>query len=162
MTRKRFSTLEQPRFESLGSLTILGQVRSFSGETWKQIPELWQSFSQWDGKVAQQIGKRSYGVMWDEAPGPGFRYLAGVEIPPDGSSVPEGLETVTLSKNSYAVFTHRSHVSELFRTTCLIYQEWVPKCNVELLSAHWFERYGEDFDRQTGLGLIEIFIPISN
>lgn len=160
MNRKRFSTLEKPRMESLGPMTIVGLLGSFSGETWKKIPELWQSFSEWDAKVDQRVSKQSYGVMWDEAPGPGFHYLAGVEFPEKCTSVPEGLHSVTLSANKYAVFTHRSHVSELFRTTCLIYQEWVPKCHFELMSAHWFERYGEDFNRDTGLGLIEIFIPL--
>ena len=161
MTRKRFSTLEPPRRESLPALTVVGLERPFTGETWKQAAELWKSFAAWSDVLAEKrLSKQAYGVMWDDSStGGAFHYLAGVETSAN-AEVPQGLKSVVLAAHDYAVFTHRTHVSELFKTTCLIYQEWLPKADVGLADAHWFERYAENFDPQTGLGLIEIYIPI--
>jgi AraC family transcriptional regulator len=41
-----------------------------------------------------------------------------------------------------------------------IWNLWFPSSGHELVDAPDFERYGEEFDPQTGLGGFEIWVPI--
>jgi AraC family transcriptional regulator len=54
------------------------------------------------------------------------------------------------------VFAHREHVSTIRRT---VTRSGASGCH-EVADAPNFERYGEQFDPQTGMGGLEIWIPI--
>ena len=54
------------------------------------------------------------------------------------------------------MFTHRGHVSTIRRT----HKKWLPQSGHEVADAPHFERYGDDFDGQAGVGGIEIWLPI--
>ena len=60
----------------------------------------------------------------------------------------------------YAVFTHRQHSSEIRRTWYTIWNMWLPESGIEALDVPDFERYGEEFDGRTGLGGLEIGVPV--
>ncbi len=121
---------------------------------------MWQRFAKWIGDVPHQAGNETYGVIRNNNKGRGFYYLAGVKVSCD-AAVPDDLVSVELPASRYAVFTHRGPVSELFNTMCAIYTVWVPTAQIELLDAPCFELYGEDFDPQTGLGRIEVWLPVA-
>ena len=80
---------------------------------------------------------------------------------PDRDSVdaPE-LDALRVPPQTYAVFTHDGHVSEIRRTWKAIFGTWSQEVDYKLVDAPQFERYGENFDPQTGNGNIEIWIPI--
>ena len=67
-----------------------------------------------------------------------------------------------LPAREYAVFTHRDHVSTIDTTIDKIWNEWVPQAGLKVASAPCFERYGEEFDPQTGMGGMEIWIPLES
>ena len=60
----------------------------------------------------------------------------------------------------YAVFIHRDHVSAIGNTIDKIWNDWVPQAGVNVASAPCFERYSEEFNPQTGMGGMEIWIPL--
>jgi AraC family transcriptional regulator len=57
------------------------------------------------------------------------------------------------------VFTHRDHVSRLRATVYTIWNKWLPSSGHEHADAPDFELYSR-FDPRTGLGMIEIWLPI--
>jgi hypothetical protein len=61
----------------------------------------------------------------------------------------------------YAVFVHLDHVSKLADTIPAIFMKWLPASGHEpIRNSGFFERYGEDFNVESGRGDIEIWIPI--
>lgn len=159
MSQAENAAIPQPRFELHGPLDIVGLPKNFTSETRDQIPKLWERFAKWIGHVPHQIDNSTYGVIRNNDKGRGFYYMAGVAVSAT-TAVPDDLRWVQLPLQPYAVFTHPGPVSQLFQTMCAIYSQWVPTADVELADAACFERYGEDFDPQTGLGTIEIWLPL--
>ena len=76
------------------------------------------------------------------------------------SQFAEELTRLRVAAQRYAVFTHRQHISEIRRTWYTIWNKWLPESGIEALDAPDFERYGEEFDGRTGLGGLEIWIPV--
>jgi len=74
--------------------------------------------------------------------------------------VPEGLSGTRVPERRYAVFTHKGHVSQLRRTHYTIWNKWLPESGSGFADAPSFERYGEDFNPMTGLGPIEVWMPV--
>jgi hypothetical protein len=52
------------------------------------------------------------------------------------------------------------HISAIRRTVCTIWTKWLPDSGHEVVDAPSFERFGEAFDFRTGMGGLEIWIPI--
>ena len=62
----------------------------------------------------------------------------------------------------YAVFMHRGHVADIRRAWHTIWSQWMPESGREAADAPQFERYGEAFDPLSGLGGVEIWIPLKD
>lgn len=157
---KPMPELEEPRRESTGPMTIVGLSRRYGYTDIGGIPAQWTAFQAYEGTLEEQRGYW-YGVCdgFNESEGT-FRYTCGVQVdvPRD---VPGELETITLPARTYLVFAHRGHISELRHTMSAIWGEYMPSATNEPDgSAPMFELYDEKFDAHTGLGGIEIWIPI--
>jgi AraC family transcriptional regulator len=160
-----FVQLEPPRYENRGPLLIAGLRGHYTAETLDDIPALWQRFAPHIGSVAGEVGGAAYGVCLNMFVGPeGFDYIAGVEVA-DFSSLSTDWAGVRIPAQSYAIFSHRGHVSKLRDTARTIIEEWLPGSGRQLAytSANQpdlLERYGEEFDPQRGTGGIEVWIPV--
>lgn len=158
------AALEAPRFENGKALLIAGLSERYTAETRRNIPQLWQRFQPHIGNVPGQVGKAAYGVCFNMRSAPfSFDYLAGVEVS-DFSAVPSEFTQISVPAQRYAVFSHRDHVSRLPQALDAIHK-WLP--NSGLVAAPrgddvpvFFERYGEGFDLRTGIGDVEVWIPI--
>ncbi len=159
MNQAEQPTSPQPRYERASPLDIVGLPKNFTSETRDQIPALWERFTKWIGHVPHQVSNVAYGVIRNNDKGRGFYYMAGVAVSAT-TAVPDDLRLVHLPEQNYAVFTHPGHVSNLFQTMCAIYTQWVPGAGDVLADSACFERYGEDFDPRSGLGTIEIWLPL--
>jgi AraC family transcriptional regulator len=152
--------LEPPRLENAKGLLIAGLRER--PETIAAIPEQWQRAMAY--RIPNQMGKAAYGLNFNSLSAAGtFEYLAGVEVS-DFSGLPSELSRLSIPPQKYAVFTHRGHVSKL-SDTCDRIGKWLPQSGYQHADADpaapdFFERYGEDFDPQTGTGGIEVWIPI--
>lgn len=79
---------------------------------------------------------------------------------PKGSQWPTDFTSVTLTARRYAVFPHTKHVSELPKTIDTIWSKWAPECGLKIANAPCFERYTSEFNGQTGMGGMELWIPL--
>jgi len=152
--------LEPPRFENGKALLIAGLRER--PETLAAIPEQWRRVMA--NRIPNQVGRAAYGVNFNCLSNAAtFEYLAGVEVS-DFSGLPSELSRLSIPPQRYAVFTHREHVSELWHT-CDRIGKWLPKAGYghpdrDAGVPDFFERYGEDFDPQTGTGSIEVWVPV--
>jgi predicted transcriptional regulator YdeE len=151
--------LDQPRFEQGRELLIAGLNVSYTFETRVNIPAQWARFAPHLGKIVGQVDKMSYGVCWNYKQGSGFDYLSGVEVR-DVSGLPTGFSHIRLPAQRYAVFTHTKHVSSIPDTIDDIWKKWLPHSGHEAAQAPCFERYTEKFNPQTGMGGIEVWVPL--
>ena len=154
--------LEAPRFEDGKSLLIAGLRSHFTAETMRNVPDLWARFAPHIGSIPGQVGGTAYGLCFLQSNG--VDYLAGVEVS-NSSGLPAKFSVVSISAPKYAVFPHRKHVSKISETCDAIGQEWLPKSGYQLarVSAEapsFFERYSEEFNPQTGMGGMEVWVPI--
>jgi AraC family transcriptional regulator len=70
------------------------------------------------------------------------------------------LSQVEIPSHRYAVFSHRSHVSTIRYTIEAIGKDWLPNSGYKAAGdPDFFERY-KSFDPETGIGDIEIWLPI--
>jgi AraC family transcriptional regulator len=161
MDETLIADLPPPRFESLKPLLVAGLCERYNHESSKAIPAQWQRFQPYIGNIPGQIGGTAYGVCFNGDDEGNFDYIAGVEVT-DFSRLPPELARVRLAAQTYAVFSHRGHVSTIRRTIMTIWNQWLPQSELEVADAADFERYGEEFDPLTGNGGLEIWIPIKS
>jgi len=158
MAANTSSTIEPVRFESRSAFTIAGLQERYAPSRRAQIPQQWQRFVPYIGKVAGQIGGTTYGVCVPVSGSQEFDYVAGVEVK-EGAEPPEGLITQRVPERRYAVFEHRGHVSAISETLQAVHT-WLPGSGYKAARAPMFERYGEKFDPQAGRGDMEVWIPL--
>lgn len=159
MDESILTNLPPPRFEDGEPLLIAGLSERYNCEASMGIPSQWQRFNEYFGKVPGQIGRIAYGVCHNTDDAGNFDYLCGVEVS-DFSSVPDTLSHVRVPAQRYAVFTHREHISSIRRTWNTIWNAWLPASGHTPADAPNFERYSEQFDPVTGMGGVEIWLPL--
>jgi AraC family transcriptional regulator len=101
----------------------------------------------------------AYGVKYNFDDEENFDYLCGVEVA-DFSRVPAGWATLRVAEQRYAVFLHKDHISEIRRTWSTVWNSWFPSSGHQIADAPHFELYPETFDSQTGMGGVEIWVPL--
>ena len=155
--------LEAPRFENGKALVVAGLRSRYTSETMNGIPAQWERFVPHIGKIPGQVGRVAYGACWNFADG--IDYLTGVEVS-SSSGLPGDFSVVTIPAQKYAVFPHRAHVSEL-RETLDAVDKWLQGSGLGAVlgsaeTPSFFERYSEEFDPRTGMGGMEVWIPIKS
>jgi AraC family transcriptional regulator len=151
-------TIAAPRIEEGELLLVAGFSERIGYDDIASIPQLWQKLSPHIGNVPNEIPGCAYGVKFN-SDNDGFEYLAGVAV-----SSFEGLDefrTARIPAQTYAVFTHRGHISTIRETMKAIWNEYLPQSGLKLIDAPEYESYGRiSFDPRTGNGNVDIFIPI--
>jgi AraC family transcriptional regulator len=153
--------LEPPRFEDGKPFLIAGLSERYTCDSSKAIPSQWQRFGPLLGKVPGQVGKVAYGVTHNADDAGNFDYLCGVEVS-DFSALPAELSRVRIAAQRYAVFSHRDHISTIRRTLNTIWNQWLPASGHTPADAPRFERYDEKFDAGSGMGGVEIWLPLQS
>jgi AraC family transcriptional regulator len=151
---------EAPRVENSKPLRMAGLRCHFRDAPSKGTPELWQRIAPHLGNIPGQVGRAAYGLCF-LLPN-GVDYLAGVEV--SGiSGLPLDFTMVSIPAQKYLVFSHGEHVSKL-HITCDAIAQWLPTSGHQAAKTpgapDFFERYTEDFNPVTGMGGIEVWIPI--
>jgi AraC family transcriptional regulator len=163
--QSRAVQLEAPRIESAKALRIAGLREHYTPQTMKNIPELWLRFGPHIGNIPGQVGRVAYGLCFNALSPVGIDYLAGVEVS-SSSGLPSEFSVATVPAQKSAVFSHREHVSKLRETLDAI-DKWLPGSGLEVgceaaEAPNFFERYSEEFDPRTGMGGVEIWVPIKS
>jgi AraC family transcriptional regulator len=159
MTEEPIAMLEPPRFETGQKLLIAGLSERYDDTTIAGIPAQWQRLHPHLGEIPGQRGDAAYGVCFNPDDDGNFDYIAGIEVG-DFTALPAEFSRLRIPAQRYAVFTHRDHVSTIRRSWKAIWTTWLPQSGHAVADAPVFERYGADFDPQTGTGGFELWIPL--
>ena len=156
--------LEPPRVENSKALLIAGLREHYTNQTMNNISGQWQRFAPHIGKIAGQVGQKTYGVCFEFESAEGIDYVSGVEVS-SALGLPAEFAAVRIPAQKYAVFSHRGHVSQLRDTLDAIAHAWRPEWGEALRprgpeTPAFFERYTEEFDPRTGMDGIEVWLPI--
>jgi AraC family transcriptional regulator len=155
-----------PRFQNGKPLLIAGLRKTYAPGAMRSIPAQWQTFAPHIGKVPGQVGGTTYGICWQAADSANIEYLTGVEIS-TFAGMPNDFTVVSLPAAKYAVFPHRDHVSKLYET-CDAISRWLPESGHQSAAAagvetpSFFERYSEEFDPHSGMGGMEVWVPLKS
>ncbi|MBN9008545.1 MAG: AraC family transcriptional regulator [Rhizobiales bacterium] len=148
------------RFADGGTILAVGLARHHPFGVTPEIPAQWQQFM---GTMFDSIPNKIPGIpiaisggMDDDG---NFEYICAAEVTTFGKT-PHGLIEVTLPPQRYAVFAHDRHVSEIGATYNAIWNDWLPASGERAANAPCIERHLPTFNPQTGMGGVEIWIPI--
>lgn len=159
MSTENLPDLEPPQVEQLDATCFAGLVERYSCSSPAGIPNQWQRFAPFLGRVKSQLDANSYGVCFNPDEEGNFDYMSGVAIK-CGSPIPAGLVQLSLPAQQYAVFHHGGHISEIRSVMTAIWSVELAKSGHEPARSASLERYGPSFDGRTGLGGFEIMIAI--
>lgn len=159
MDQTPLDTLPPPRFVTSKTMFLTGLAQRYTCDTSAGIPAQWQRFLPHFNHVPGQVGRVAYGVLYNDDDEGNMDYLTGVEVP-DFSRVPADWARLRIPEQRYVVFEHAGHISSVRRTWNTIWTTWFPASGHEPADGARFERYGEQFNSQTGEGGLEIWIPI--
>jgi AraC family transcriptional regulator len=148
------------RVEKLGTFAVTGLARTQHLSKTEAIPAQWQDFMRMYESIEHKAEPIPLSVTTDLDAEGNFTYLTGIHVT-KARDVPAGLVTQTVPEQTYAVFTHNSHVSEIGKTYAAIWDRWVPANGVVVSDGPWLEKHLPTFNPRTGLGGIEIWIPIA-
>ena len=151
--------LEPPRFENGRTMLIAGLGERYRFETNHGIPRQWERFVPYIGNIPGQIGRTAYGVCCNGDGAGNFDYVTGVEVA-SFDDLPSEFSRVRIPEHPYAVFSRRDHVSRMRATVHTIWNQWLPASGHAHADAPDFELYDERFDPGTGMGVVEIWLPI--
>ncbi|WP_159017587.1 AraC family transcriptional regulator [Cognatiluteimonas profundi] len=151
-------TLDEPRRARDGTRLIAGLGRRYTPDTTQGIPAQWQRLSL-DHAAALPKRRTAFGVFCNSDDEGSFEYIAGVEVPGFGGLDP-ALSTLRLPAREYVVATHHGHVSGIRRTWQAFVGDWLPRSGLRLADAPDFEKYSADFDDRSGIGDVEIWLPL--
>ncbi|MGH8189627.1 MAG: GyrI-like domain-containing protein, partial [Steroidobacteraceae bacterium] len=160
MNTLKLTRLEPPRWENGKVLLIAGLTERIDCENGGAIPQLWQRFVPYLGNVPGQVGKNAYGVSYNTDDAGNMDYMCGVEVA-EFSGVPREFGRLRIPEQRYVVFFHRDHISSIRSTFNTIWTQWLPESGHEVVDAPFFELYSEKFNGLTGLGGVELWIPIA-
>ena len=150
--------LAAPRVTPHDTLLIFGHRQRYE-RTNAGIPSQWERFVPYLGHIAHQVGHTSYGVIHNTDDQGNFDYLCGVEVTAYPAH-PAEFTRIRIPPQTYAVFHHAGHVSSIAGTIKAIWNHGLTDAGLKASDAPVFERYGPEFDGRTGLGGLEIWVPI--
>lgn len=159
------SSFSAPRIEQAGPLLVAGLRELVDEQAAEKIPQLWQSFAAcWD-EIPQRVGPADYGlcIRLSESE---YYYMATCSVW-DFTGLPNKFSPFIIPSLTYAVFEHKGSVQFIRNTINFAFDQWLPQSGYQHsvpqeYSLHFFERYGEQFNPQTGEGDVEIWLPIIN
>jgi AraC family transcriptional regulator len=147
------------RIVPLGAMKFVGLCEHVPFTQLQNIASQWQRFMPHYGDIADKAHPIPAGVSANLDEEGNFDYICAVEVKRFGS-VPKGLIELTVPARTYAVFAHDGHISEIGRTFHAIWNDWVPDGGRAIADSASIERHRETFDTRTGMGGVDIYIPV--
>jgi AraC family transcriptional regulator len=147
-----------PRVEEAGPLLIAGLGARYLSSNTAGIPSQWQRFE--TAACARPNRPYSYGVCFNYDDEGNFDYLCGYEVQ-NFSTVPADYARLRLARRPYAVVRHTGHIGSIPLTWRAFLETWLPSSGLVAADAPDFERYDAGFDPLTGMGGVEIWVPLA-
>lgn len=148
-----------PRFESKDAFHVTGLFQTYQMGNFGGISNQWQAFRGLLGPIKDPSSLQYYGISFQDPETGLVNYGTAVDadkiINPDAE-----LKNHSFPKQTYAVFTHKGHVSGIGQLWMSIYNQWNPEWGKGSNTVPPFETYDARFDPTTGQGVVEIWIPV--
>jgi len=153
--------VDDPRIEQRPLMRFAGILRRHPMSNPAGLPGQWQEFMAYLGNIDGQIGHAAYGVVDTSTAEKGdFDYLCGAQVTKFATPAPE-LKVLDIPARTYAIFSHKGHVTAIRSTIGAAYGDWLPRSGREASEdASFIEYYGPGFDPDSGTGDIEIWVPL--
>jgi len=152
--------ISAPRIVAGHELTLVGLTQHYNAGANAGIPSQWSRFAPHIGHISNEVPNVSYGVVYNVDASNNFDYLCGVEVR-TVSEIPAGCVELHVPASTYAVFAHTGHISTIQATFTAIWERGLSEAGVRATDAPVLERYDERFDPRTGLGGLEVWVPIA-
>jgi AraC family transcriptional regulator len=161
MDQETKTPLAPPRIVKADAMLIFGLARRCAAAGDPGIPSQWNQFLPHLGHIEGQIGNVAYGVIYNADDSARFDYLCGVAVRefPNG---PAEFTRLRIPPQTYAVFEHREHIAAIASTWTAIWEHGLADAGLRAADGPAFERYDERFDGRTGLGGLEIWVPVKS
>jgi len=142
------------------ALLVFGLSEKYHCGAKAGIPSQWNRFLSHLGHIRGQVGGDAFGVIYNSDECGNFDYLCGVEVTDFPSDPPE-FTRLRLPSQSYAVFEHRDHISSIGSSWKAVWEQGLASSGLQAADSPAFEKYGEQFDGRTGLGGVELWVPVT-
>jgi AraC family transcriptional regulator len=147
------------RIAERDAMLVFGLSQHYTPQSMGGTPSQWERFLTHFGHIPTQVDKVAYGVICNTDDAGNFDYICGAEVS-EFPSLPGEFARMRIPPQTYAVSLHTDHISNVGATCSAIWNQGLPDSGYRAADSPWFERYGEEFDGRTGLGGLEIWIPI--
>jgi AraC family transcriptional regulator len=152
--------LKPPRLVSGDDIRAVGLAQRHPFGSPKDIPAQWRNFMA--THYAAIPNKREgipISLSGDLDDDGNFEYICAAEVTAFGKT-PRGLIEVSLPARRYLVFAHDGHISTIGATYSAIWNTGLPDSGERVAEAFCIERHRPTFNPQTGMGGVEIWIPL--
>ena len=156
MNQATSERIAAPRIVQGRALRLFGLSQRYRDNA--GMPAQWSAFLPHIGHIRNQVGNIAYGVVSNTDEAGTCDYLTGVEVS-EFPSQPAEFTRLEIPAQTYAVFEHKGHISSIGATWKAILDQ-VHSPEFQAADGPSFERYDENFDGRTGLGGLEIWIPV--
>ena len=159
MNPESIAPLPPPRLVSRDTFLLFGPTQHYAAGANAGIPSQWSRFAPYIGHFPHEVPGVTYGVITNVDASNNFDYTCAVEVtvfPAD----PAGFTRLRVAPQQYAVFEHRDHISSIQSTITAIWERGLVDASLRATDAPCFERYDDRFDPRTGLGGLEIWVPV--
>jgi AraC family transcriptional regulator len=157
MNESNSTPLASPRLVTSEAFLIFGLSQRCERVGDPGIPSLWRKFLPHFGQIQGQIGNVAYGAIYNSDDSGRYDYLCGVAVTAFPNH-PSAFTRLRIPPQTYAVFEHRGHISAIAGTFKAIWEHGL--AGLQALGAPTLEVYDERFDGRTGLGGLEIWVPV--
>jgi AraC family transcriptional regulator len=161
LSEKTDVALKPPRFVSGDPMLVVGLIERHSFGASQGIPGQWQRFMKHYAEIPHKAQPIPLGISANMDDDGNFEYMAAVQVS-KVSDLPKELQQWRIPAQHYAVFRHDAHISAIGQTYSAVWNEWLPAHGRRAANGPTIERHLETFDTRTGLGGVEIWIPLEN
>lgn len=159
------ASVQPDHFVAGKTMLFAGLRRYFRFDERGGIATLWRDFGAYMGAIPDTIPGAAFGLCLapaDPNDEVGFDYAPAVEVT-RLSGLPGGLSGIRIDPRRWAVFRHAGHVSTL-GATCAAAGDWLCRSGRQPADTgmQMIERYGPEFDPQSGNGGCEVWIPVAD
>ncbi|MDR3525682.1 MAG: effector binding domain-containing protein [Rhizomicrobium sp.] len=154
--------------EQFGPIVLAGlsrrHIQSLDPEVmYGRISTQWREFAESAHVIPALPPRLGYGIgLAIDRGTKTMDYFCGFVVP-SPERVPEGISCLALPLLRCAVFAHQGHVSRILFTLEAIFSSVLPREGLRpaVGGPSFIQRYGESFDPDTGLGGMDILIPVA-
>jgi AraC family transcriptional regulator len=159
MDQTTITPLASPRLVTSEVLLMFGLSENYQCSSKAGIPSQWNRFLPHLGPIQNQVGGVAYGVIYNSDDSGNVDYMCAVEVT-EFPNHPAEFTRLRIPPQTYAVFEHRDHISSISASWKAIWEQGLAKAGYQAADGPALERYGEQFDGRTGLGGVELWVPV--